>query len=183
MAKPGSKRLNHIFIGGDDDSPNVIEIGKASDTIIIPGTIQKGHPTGPSVSDTVGTVQMFAGATAPTGWLLCDGSAVSQTDYADLFSVIGVTYGNPGGGNFNLPDFRGRTPIGVGTGVGLTARALADSGGVEVTDPTGRYPGAGTDVYAGTSDSSMAAASVSTEGSASVPTISPFLALNFIIRV
>lgn len=52
-----------------------------------------------------GVVQAFAGATTPTGWLLCDGSAVSRTDYADLYAVIGDTYGaGDGTTTFNLPD-------------------------------------------------------------------------------
>ncbi len=59
----------------------------------------------------VGSVTDFAGTSAPTGWLLCFGQSVSQTTYSALFAVIGTTYGG-GGGNFNLPDCRGR--IGVG---------------------------------------------------------------------
>lgn len=52
-----------------------------------------------------GCVQAFAGATTPQGWLLCDGSAVSRTDYADLYAVIGDTYGaGDGSTTFNLPD-------------------------------------------------------------------------------
>lgn len=53
----------------------------------------------------VGAVMAFAGSTSPAGWLLCDGSAVSRTDYADLYAVIGDTYG-PGDGSttFNLPN-------------------------------------------------------------------------------
>lgn len=54
----------------------------------------------------VGTVITFAGTTAPQGYLLCDGRAVSRTVYSELFSVIGTTYG-PGDGSssFNLPDY------------------------------------------------------------------------------
>lgn len=79
-----------------------------------------------------GTVQMFAGASIPSGWLECDGSAVSRTTYAGLFSAISTTWGvGDGSTTFNLPDLRGRVPIGVGTGVGLTARTLADTGGEE----------------------------------------------------
>ena len=52
-----------------------------------------------------GIVQAFAGSTTPTGWLLCDGSAVSRTDYAELYSVIGDTYGaGDGTTTFNLPN-------------------------------------------------------------------------------
>lgn len=52
-----------------------------------------------------GIVQAFAGNTVPNGWLLCDGSAVSRTDYANLYSVIGDTYGaGDGSTTFNLPN-------------------------------------------------------------------------------
>lgn len=52
-----------------------------------------------------GCVQAFAGTTTPQGWLLCDGSAISRTDYADLYAVIGDTYGNGDGSTtFNLPN-------------------------------------------------------------------------------
>ena len=53
----------------------------------------------------VGVVQAFAGNTVPNGWLLCDGSAVSRTDYAALFAVIGTTYGTGDESTtFNLPN-------------------------------------------------------------------------------
>lgn len=75
----------------------------------------------------IGIVQQFAGSTAPEGWLICDGSAVSRTDYAALFSVIGTTYGTGDGSTtFNLPDMQGRVPIGVSSG-----HALGTSGGAE----------------------------------------------------
>ena len=55
-----------------------------------------------------GTVIFTAGASAPTGWLKADGSAVSRTTYADLFAVCGTTYGAGNGSTtFNLPDLRG----------------------------------------------------------------------------
>lgn len=63
----------------------------------------------------VGEIKLFGGSTIPGGWLVCDGSAVSRTTYAALFSVIGTTYGSGNGSTtFNLPDFKGRMAIGVG---------------------------------------------------------------------
>jgi microcystin-dependent protein len=59
----------------------------------------------------VASVQAFAGATAPTGWLLCDGTEYIQGDYAALFAVIGQTYGGSVG-NFRVPDTGGRVIIG-----------------------------------------------------------------------
>ena len=56
-----------------------------------------------------GSVMIWAGTTVPTGYLLCDGSAVSRTTYSDLFSAIGTTYGvGDGSSTFNLPNFQGR---------------------------------------------------------------------------
>ena len=69
-----------------------------------------------------GMVQMFAGSTAPSGWLLCNGAAVSRTTYAALFAVIGTTYGSGDGSTtFNLPDLRDRMPIGAGNLYALNA--------------------------------------------------------------
>ncbi|NDC83766.1 hypothetical protein EB093_08940, partial [bacterium] len=59
----------------------------------------------------VGTITMFAGSTAPAGWLMCDGQGLSTGSYADLFAVISYTYGGSGG-TFNVPDMRGRNPVG-----------------------------------------------------------------------
>lgn len=79
-----------------------------------------------------GIIQMFAGATPPAGWLVCDGSAVSRDDYAVLYAVIGDTWGaGDNSTTFNLPDLRGRAPIGAGTGSGLSARTLAGKVGAE----------------------------------------------------
>jgi len=79
-----------------------------------------------------GSLMMYIANSAPSGWLLCDGTAVSRTTYSALYAVIGTTYGIGDGINtFQLPDTRGRTPIGTGTGAGLTARSLGQSGGEE----------------------------------------------------
>jgi len=63
-----------------------------------------------------GTLFAFAATSPPTGYLLCDGSAVSRTTYADLFAAISTTYGvGNGTTTFNVPDLQGRTAVGVGT--------------------------------------------------------------------
>lgn len=80
----------------------------------------------------VGTIVAYGGSVAPNGWLLCDGSAISRTKYAELFAVILERFGAGDGLNsFNLPDMRGRTPIGAGTGIGLTAKLLGGMAGEE----------------------------------------------------
>lgn len=53
---------------------------------------------------------------APTNYLLCNGQSVSRTDYARLFAIIGTTWGAVDSNNFNLPDTRGRMPVGSGIG-------------------------------------------------------------------
>ncbi|UOE45896.1 phage tail protein [Agromyces larvae] len=64
-----------------------------------------------------GEVKIFAGASAPSGYLLCQGQAVSRTTYAALFAVLGTTYGTGDGtSTFNLPDLRGRAPVGYSSG-------------------------------------------------------------------
>ena len=63
-----------------------------------------------------GSISMFAGSQAPESWLLCDGSTVSRTDYANLFAVIGTSYGaGDGSTTFGLPDLRQRFPRGAGS--------------------------------------------------------------------
>jgi microcystin-dependent protein len=72
-----------------------------------------------------GTVLDFAGAVAPAGWLLCDGSSVSRTTYANLFAVIGVTHGSGDGSTtFSLPDGRGRVAAGKDNMGGTSAGRL-----------------------------------------------------------
>lgn len=79
-----------------------------------------------------GQISMYGAATPPAGWLACDGAAISRTTFADLFAAIGTVWGvGDGSTTFNLPDLRGRAPIGQGTGSGLTARSIAGSGGEE----------------------------------------------------
>lgn len=61
----------------------------------------------------VGSVIPYAGASAPAGWLLCQGQSVSRTTYSELFAAIGTTYGSgDGSATFNLPNLKGRIPVG-----------------------------------------------------------------------
>ena len=89
-----------------------------------------------AISSPAGTVNTFAGSTAPTGWLLCAGQAVSRTTYADLFAAISTTYGTGDGSTtFNLPDLRGRTVAGVDNMGGSAANRIT-SGGSGITGTT-----------------------------------------------
>jgi microcystin-dependent protein len=109
-----------------------------------------------------GSLTSYVGAAAPSGWLLCDGSQVSQSTYSALYAIIGANkFGTDTGGNFFLPDLRGRVPVGLGTNADVDV--IGDNDGAAlanrspkhqhtVYDPThghvfaARYPGSTGDV-------------------------------------
>lgn len=72
-------------------------------------------PAGIHYAMPAGAVLPYAGASAPTGFLMCDGSSVLRSTYADLFAAIGTTFGSVDGTHFTLPDMRGRVAAGVGS--------------------------------------------------------------------
>ena len=160
-----------------------------------------------------GEIKMWPTASAPTGYLLCDGSSVSTTTYATLFAVVGYTFGGSGA-SFTLPDYRGRMPIGVSG-----SYALASTGGAATTTlitanlPSHTHsitdPGHDHDAITQTSGSSSSGAQFTNSFAGSVnttstqmiqtattgitatdatgsgtaaTTISPYLAINFIIK-
>jgi microcystin-dependent protein len=84
----------------------------------------------------VGEIRMFAGNFAPRNYAFCDGQllAISQNDA--LFSLLGTTYGGDGRTTFGLPDLRGRLPIHMGSGPGLTPRSLGSRSGSETVTLT-----------------------------------------------
>jgi microcystin-dependent protein len=88
-----------------------------------------------------GSVMMWTTNTAPSGWLLCDGTSVLTSTYAALFAVVGYTFGGSGG-SFTLPDFRNRFPVGsgdsyaiAGTGGSKDAIVVSHTHTATVTDP------------------------------------------------
>tara|TARA_Y100001951_G_C11225091_1_gene231189 strand:+ start:42 stop:722 length:681 start_codon:yes stop_codon:yes gene_type:complete len=84
----------------------------------------------------VGTIKPWGKATAPVGYVLCDGSAISRTTYVDLFGVISTTYGvGNGSTTFNVPDLQGKTPQGYdGNTYNLAATGGANTVTVAVTN-------------------------------------------------
>lgn len=89
------------------------------------------------VSIEVGTIMPWSDASIPTGYLECDGSAVSRTTYAALFAVIGTTYGvGDGTTTFNVPDLQDNVPMGKSA-----TKALATTGGANTVAPTGNVGG------------------------------------------
>ena len=77
----------------------------------------------------IGTILAYSGTSAPNSrWLLCDNSEVSRTTYADLFALVGTSYGvGDGATTFNLPDYRGRTIVGLDNLGGSSANRITDA--------------------------------------------------------
>lgn len=76
-------------------------------------TLESKPPPDPATLGMTGEIRMWSSHTIPSGWRICDGSAISRTTFSSLFSVIGTTYGvGDSSTTFNVPDMRGRVPAG-----------------------------------------------------------------------
>lgn len=147
------------------------------------------------VTHPVGMIVPFAGSSAPDGWVLCEGQAVSRTAYAALFAVVGTAYGaGDGSTTFNLPDLRRRSPIGPGGAwspgqqVGAETHTLTTN---EMPSHTHKlrlitqqhYAGSGSTGIHGSSPYYNAADLAEVVGGgAAHNNVGPALVLNFIIR-
>ena len=79
----------------------------------------QGGTTAPVPIVPAGSIIAWSGSSAPSGWVLCDGSAISRTTYAALFAIAGTAYGEGNGSTtFNVPDLQDRLPLGKGTNNG-----------------------------------------------------------------
>jgi len=114
-------------IQGQLDSKAPIASPTFTGTVTLP---ESGNGLAPA-----GMLAPFAGASAPTGWLLCAGQSVATTAYPVLHSVIGYTYGGSGA-SFNLPDLRGRTVAGPDNMGGT------DAGRLDIANSSGTVTGA-----------------------------------------
>lgn len=132
-----STAANRFTLPGD----LVLQPGDSS-SIIYDAVSSRWRPNVHLMSVPVGSVVDFAGSTAPPGWLLCYGQAVSRTTYAALFAALSTTYGvGDGSTTFNVPDARGRVVAGkdnmggsaanrITSGVsGITGTTLGAAGG------------------------------------------------------
>lgn len=145
-----------------------------------------------------GEVEMWAGATAPAGWLLCDGSAVSRTTYAALFTVIGTTYGSGDGSTtFNLPNLKGKVPVGLDASQG-EFDALGETGGANTHTLTTtempshvhglsvfKYNSGGSGVrlsYASDGLNGFGETTIGSGGGAAHNNLQPYIVLNYIIK-
>lgn len=157
-----------------------------------------------------GTINMWPTASAPTGYLLCAGSAVSRTTYAALFAVISTTFGvGDGTTTFNLPNYTNRMPYGTtigATGGSADAIVVSHTHTATVTDPShwhyqpnsggaggtitapGGQANTGNSAYTGYSGTATAVTGISvanstTGASGTNANLPPYLGINFIIKV
>lgn len=141
---------------------------------------------------------VWSARSAKTGWLKCEGQAVSRSSYSALFIAIGVAFGmGDGATTFNVPDGRGRALVGAGAGPSLTNRALGATGGAEThvlsaaEIPAHTHPmkylnltytsGAGTMVGALGSGGLTANTDANTGGGSAHNNMQPFVAANLFI--
>ena len=136
VINPTSASVGTISIGSDVRQSMVMD-AKVGGTGYQSGTTSSGVGLGVGAmyAGITGEVKMYGGSSAPEGWVLCDGSrydGTAGTAYKNLFDVLGTAYGDGDGtsNDFNVPDLRGRIPMGVGRGKGKDA-ANSDGG----TDP------------------------------------------------
>lgn len=156
-----------------------------------------------------GEMKMWPTSSAPAGYLLCDGSAVSRTVYAALYAVLGTTFGSGDGVNtFNLPNFRNRMPIGAGDlystgGTGGSKDAVVVShthtatstdsghshtytatlqGGTSYQMSGGSFSISPTTQTSGTGNANISTTIGTTGVSGTNANLPPYLAVNFIIK-
>ena len=111
-------------IGTDQIADSAVSTAQISDGSITAAKLASG------AAFSAGMLMPYAGTSAPTGWLLAYGQAVSRTTYADLFSALGTTYGSGDGSTtFNLPDLRGRAIAGQDDMGGSSANRLTNQSG------------------------------------------------------
>ncbi|WGD35551.1 tail fiber protein [Olleya sp. YS] len=79
----------------------------------------------------IAQIMLFGGNFAPRGWAFCHGQLLPISQNTALFSLIGTTYGGDGRTTFGLPDLRGRVPLSVGQGPGLSNITWGERGGAE----------------------------------------------------
>lgn len=77
----------------------------------------------------IGEIRLFAFPRVPDGWLACDGQSLPISQYDTLYAILGTTYGGDGIQTFNLPDLRGRVPLGQGQAPGGAAYVLGEVDG------------------------------------------------------
>ena len=157
-------------------------------------SIQPQHLT-PEARGVTGSIVAFAGSSSvvPTGWLICDGSELSRATYADLFAIIGTTYGAPTTSTFRLPDILGKVIVQVAA-TQTEFNALGKTGGArthtltEAEMPphnhgTNIQPNtANTGPYRGSQGPYSGERTLNTGGGQPHNNLQPYISLNYIIK-
>ena len=126
-----AKKITELAELTDVASDDLLVVVDKSDTSMADSGTDKKVKKSNLVKDTVpaGVIEMFRGSTAPTGYLLCDGSAVSRTTYSALFTAISTTYGaGDGSTTFNVPNLKGKVAVGLNSS-DTSFDALGETGG------------------------------------------------------
>jgi len=142
LVSSGAADITTSYTGGGGAHTNMQPFNTVNYIIALEGTFPSRNavagapePVDPigtlSTDPFIGEVSMFGGNFAPRGWALCNGQLLSIDSNHSLFSILGTTYGGDGRSTFALPDMRGRMPIGVGSGAGLSPRYLGERAGDE----------------------------------------------------
>lgn len=140
----GATTLTGVLTGIGTSAITAVAPGSVGNSLVSNGTTWTSALIEPTNMPS-GIISAFAGSVAPTGYLLCDGREVSRTTYADLFAVIGTTYGaGDGSTTFDLPDLRGRTIFGIDNMGGTSASRLTTTGGITANNTRGATGGAQT---------------------------------------
>ena len=201
----GLDPLSVAETGGTGPHANIQPSIAMSYVIAWQGTLGENDPADQPYT---GEVRAFPWGTTPQGWLPCDGRALSIPTYSALYTLIGVTFGGDGYSSFNLPDLRGRTPIGFGQGTNLSPYILGELAGSETVslsiaampahmhtpeavagapttgDPNGNMLAADAQVFTFPTslDSTLNASAIGNTGQgAGHKNMMPFLALNYCI--
>jgi microcystin-dependent protein len=123
----------------------------------------------------IGEIRIVGFNFAPVGWAFASGQTLAISDNTALFNLIGTTYGGDGQVTFNLPNIQSRMPLHVGAATGLSARTLGQMAGAEsVTFASASVPSA---------PQAPIQALAPAPTNPVVSTMSPFLAVNFIIAL
>lgn len=159
----------------------------------------------------LGEIKLFGGNFAPQGWALCNGQLLSIAQNTALFSLLGTNYGGDGRTTFAVPDLRGRAPIHMGQGKGLTPRSIGSISGSESialtfnecpphshivsganianqTSPVGNFwstdPNGNTAAYSTNANSVMSSGAIAATGAGqSHQNMQPYLVVNYIIAL
>jgi microcystin-dependent protein len=101
--------------------------------------LQGIFPSRNGIDPFIGELAIFSFNFAPKRWAMCNGQLLPINQNQALFSLLGTTYGGDGRVNFALPDFRGRIPIGMGQGSGLSNYELGQRSGTETITIDNKY--------------------------------------------